>query len=72
MHLEILERPNRPIEACYGDQIVGTIRNDPGFGWRFHFYCHSWDGFNPRYAQRLKSMISDKIKVLEVTQRLKG
>lgn len=70
MKLEILHRANHPIEVCYGDQIVGTIQNQPDQGWYFHPYISNWDYFNPAQVQELLTMVEDKIKILKLTTRL--
>lgn len=70
MRVEILNRPGHPIEVCYGGQIVGAIQNGPNFGWYFHPYVSSWDYFNPARVQELLAMVDDKIKILNITQRL--
>ena len=69
MKLGIVEKPYG-FETLYGDQIVGVIRRETLAGWIYRPWVQSWDHFNPKEVQRLKSMVDDKIKLLNLTDRL--
>lgn len=60
------------INVQYGEQTVGAICYDPTFGgsFKFHLYLSSWDWINPAHVKILKTMIDDKIAMLEITRRL--
>lgn len=70
MIAEICVRGKSCFEIYYGDQIVGTIKEDSKHRWEAHFFITTWDYFNPAHVERIKSMTAEKVKLLNITARL--
>ena len=72
MKFTVEERADQNHRVLYGDQIVGVIRHEHRLGRIFHAWVSSWDYFNPKHVQQLKSMVNDKLTLLNITKRLQG
>ena len=69
MRLEIVERPYG-FDTFYADQVVGSIRRDRDQVWQYRVWVRSWDYFDQKAVRRLKAMVDDKIKILNLTERI--